>query len=191
MSKATWIFYSGYKGVSQCHQAPWSYQVPGKRSEDMERMENHISLSHFLHKLDFFFFFHVLEENYYCIVKLRRKIMQAISRAWGIDLPLPGPVLRHALPLPNHTAVLHWGFTENSCDAQWLRQPGESTACSLFKCCDKQAVQAVIPSFGGIQKTSTSLYLLRAASWHFSLMGNWCVAVLTPVCRGNTMSHHQ
>lgn len=56
MSKATWIFYSGYKGVSQCHQAPWSYQVPGKRSEDMERMENHISLSHFLHKLDFFFF---------------------------------------------------------------------------------------------------------------------------------------
>jgi len=90
--------------------------------------------------------------------------MQAISRAWGIDLPLPSPVLRHALPLPNHTAVLHWGFTENSCDAQWLRQPGESTACSLFKCCDKQAVQAVIPSFGGIQKTSTSLYLLRAAS---------------------------
>lgn len=83
--------------------------------------------------------------------------MQAISRAWGMDLPLPGPVLRHALPPPNHTAVLHWGFTENSCDAQWLRQPGESTACSLFKCCDKQAVQAVIPSFGGIQNQHITL----------------------------------
>lgn len=47
--------------------------------------------------------------------------MQAISRAWGIDPPLPGLVLRHALPPPNHTAVLHWGFTEKSWDAQWLK----------------------------------------------------------------------
>ena len=152
--------------TKECHSAtrphgPTKSQGKGQRTWREWRITS-LCLTFYTNLI--YFFFHVLEENYYCIVKLRRKLMQAISRVWGIDLPLPSPVLRHALPLPNHTAVLHWGFTENSCDAQWLRQPGESTACSLFKCCDKQAVQAVIPSFGGIQKTSTSLNLLRAAS---------------------------
>lgn len=123
--------------------------------------ESHLFVSLFTQT---WFFFHVLQKKYYCTVKLWRKLMQAISCAWGIDPPLSGSVLRHALPLPNHTAVLHWGFIDKSWDAQWLRQPGESTACRLFKCCDKVAVQAVIPSFGGIPKI-----------WHITLPPEGCI----------------